>query len=312
MRCRGSNACSASPTSIGFRLCGRTQQRRHLLQPAGRLRPWHRVAVQGGPDVRTARRDRSVRAGARANSGGHCCSARDPAQALPYLRRALDAAPIAPAWPPTPRSSQATSAWSYAHLQRWDEAERFNAEGIKLKEQLGTGRLVYNSMNSARIAEGRGDWMQARTLYEGVIKSSPEPGIEWDANAGLARVAIAGGQKRQATDHYERALQIIERTRSDLLKTDYKLSYLSSLIQFYREYVDALIDQGMIERALEVADSSRGRVLAERQRAPSPTRVTLGRVSIRRPPVGTGSPLLLAAAPMRPGCGWSRRSRFAW
>jgi CHAT domain-containing protein/tetratricopeptide (TPR) repeat protein len=197
----------------------------------------------------------------------------DPAQALPYLRRALDVANSA-GMSADAALIAGNLAWSYAHLQRWEEAERFNAEGIKLKEQLGTGRLVYNSMNSARIAEGRGDWARARTLYEGVIKSSPEPGIEWDANAGLARVARAGGQKRQATDHYERALQIIERTRSDLLKTDYKLSYLGSLIQFYREYVEALIDQGMIERALEVADSSRGRVLAERQRAPSPTRVT--------------------------------------
>ena len=182
--------------------------------------------------------------------------------------------PTPPAWPPTPHSSLATSPGRYAGLKSWDDAERFNAEGIRLKEQLGTGRLVYNTMNTARIAEGRGDWLQARTLYEGVIKSSPEAGIEWDAHAGLARVATANGQTRQATDHYERALQVIERTRSDLLKTDYKLSYLSSLIQFYREYVDALIDQGMIERALEVADSSRGRVLAERQRAPSPTRVS--------------------------------------
>ena len=68
---------------------------------------------------------------------------------------------------------------------------------------------------------------------------------------------------------------MIERTRSDLLKTDYKLSYLSNLIQFYREYVEALIDQGAIERALEVADSSRGRVLAERQRIASPLRVSV-------------------------------------
>ncbi|HEX7139022.1 MAG TPA: CHAT domain-containing protein, partial [Vicinamibacterales bacterium] len=38
-------------------------------------------------------------------------------------------------------------------------------------------------------------------------------------------------------------------------------------------YVDALIAQGLTERALEVADSSRGRVLSERQRTASPTRM---------------------------------------
>jgi hypothetical protein len=42
------------------------------------------------------------------------------------------------------------------------------------------------------------------------------------------------------------------------------------LISFYREFVDALVDQGQVERALEIADSSRGRVLAERQGVTSP------------------------------------------
>src|SRR5207245_1544231 len=58
--------------------------------------------------------------------------------------------------------------------------------------------------------------------------------------------------------------------RSDLLKTDYKLSFLSHLIAFYHQYVDALVVQGRVERALEVADSSRGRVLAERQGVAAP------------------------------------------
>jgi hypothetical protein len=40
------------------------------------------------------------------------------------------------------------------------------------------------------------------------------------------------------------------------MRTDYKLSYLTRLINFYREYVDALVDQGQIELALEIADSA--------------------------------------------------------
>ncbi len=71
------------------------------------------------------------------------------------------------------------------------------------------------------------------------------------------------GDKAEATRQFEAALEAIERTRSDLLKTDYKLSFLSELIHFYGNYVDMLVDQGSIERALEVADSSRGRVLAD-------------------------------------------------
>jgi hypothetical protein len=33
------------------------------------------------------------------------------------------------------------------------------------------------------------------------------------------------------------ALEIVEKTRSDLIRTDYRLSYLTRLIEFYRTYV---------------------------------------------------------------------------
>src|SRR5262249_18224104 len=73
---------------------------------------------------------------------------------------------------------------------------------------------------------------------------------------------------------------VIDKTRSGLLKDDYKVSYLSELIAFYREYVQHLINQGNVERALEIADSSHGRVLAERQRSTAPQR--LSSASLRR------------------------------
>ena len=67
-------------------------------------------------------------------------------------------------------------------------------------------------------------------------------------------------------------MRTVEKTRSDLLKVDYKLSFLTQLIDFYRSYVDALVAQGREDRALEVAESSRGRVLAERLRMDAPVK----------------------------------------
>ena len=95
--------------------------------------------------------------------------------------------------------------------------------------------------------------------------------------------------------HFEAALDTVEKTRSDLMRTDYKLSYLTRLIDFYRDYVDALVDQGQIERALEVADSSRGRVLAERQGVSAPSACSAG-LAHARGRVGHGLPLVLAGA----------------
>ena len=69
-----------------------------------------------------------------------------------------------------------------------------------------------------------------------------------------------------------RRSQTIEKTRSALLKADYRLSFLTRVIAFYRAYVDFLMASGQTDRALEIADSSRGRVLAERLGVAAPTR----------------------------------------
>jgi CHAT domain-containing protein len=90
--------------------------------------------------------------------------------------------------------------------------------------------------------------------------------------------------------HFAAALETVEKTRSDLMRTDYRLSYLTRLIDFYRAYVDALVDQGQTERALEIADSSRGRVLAERQGVASPSSVGLG--SLRKLAAESGTVFL--------------------
>ena len=52
------------------------------------------------------------------------------------------------------------------------------------------------------------------------------------------------------------------------------MSFLTRLLGFYQHYIDLLVDQRSPDRALAIADSSRGRVLAERQNINAPTRVT--------------------------------------
>ena len=71
-----------------------------------------------------------------------------------------------------------------------------------------------------------------------------------------------------------RALDVIEQTRSDLLKADYRLSFLTRLLGFYQHTSIVLVDQGKPDRALAIADSSRARVLAERHGIGAPARST--------------------------------------
>ena len=195
-------------------------------------------------------------------------------EGLAYLQRAFNAARDA-------KLDADATLWAgnlataYIDLGEWDVAERYNDEAKRLSAITRSGRPVYNTLNSAAIAAGRNRHDEATRLYEEALASpDPPPSVVWDAHFGLANVASAAKQPERATREFEAALAVIERTRSGLLKTDYKLSYLTRLISFYQSYVDTLLARGQIERALEVADSSRGRVLAERQGGAPPPRAS--------------------------------------
>lgn len=147
-----------------------------------------------------------------------------------------------------------------------DQAERFNEEAKRFKMTAGAAGTIQNTLRSAEIAQRRGHFGEASRMFSEALTASPnDPSVAWSAHEGLAQVAIAAKRPSEAMRHFAAALDTVEQTRSDLMRTDYKLSYLTRLIDFYRAYVDALVDQGQRERALEIADSSRGRVLAERQ-----------------------------------------------
>lgn len=198
----------------------------------------------------------------------------DARQGLPYLQQALAVAKAS--------NLQADAAlWAgniaaaNVELNDWNEAARFNDEAKALKTASRTGSLVYNTLLEAQIALGRGQPDQAVRLFDEALAAGvSDPAVTWQAHAGLATIATGRARPDEASRHFEAALDTIERTRSELLKTDYKLTFLTRLIQFYQAYVDALMDQGRTDRALEVSESSRGRVLADRSNLPAPAKVS--------------------------------------
>lgn len=199
---------------------------------------------------------------------------RDVANGMSYLQRAFEAARAADI---VADATLWAGNLAQAHIDShsWNEAERYNEEAKRLWAATRSGKAVYYTLNAAEIAFGRGEFDVAARLYEQALATqNAPPAVVWGANYGLAEVAIARDDSARAAHHLEAVLNVIEQTRSDLLKTDYKLSYLTQLNSFYRAYVDVLVRQGLAERALEIADSSRGRVLADRQGVKAPPRMS--------------------------------------
>jgi CHAT domain-containing protein len=197
-----------------------------------------------------------------------------PQQALPYLRQAFTVANESNL-PADAAVWAGNVASANIDLRDWDEAERFNGEAKRLKTATRTGNLVHNTLNDAWIAQGRGRLDEATRLFDQALAGAESfADVRWGAHAGLAGIAIAAAQPDRAARHFEAALDTIEKSRSEVLKTEYKLSFLTRLIQFYQSYIDALVDQGRIERALEVSESSRGRVLGERNSLAPPAKAS--------------------------------------
>jgi CHAT domain-containing protein len=189
----------------------------------------------------------------------------DVARAIPYLQRALAIAREAKLATDAALWARNLAAASVV-LGKWNDAAKFNEEAAGFAPASGGSAQAFRVVTEAQVAAGRGRADEAERLFqEALAASEGVPAVRWMAYDGLARLAVSGKRTAEAAQHFEAALDTVEKTRSALLRTDYRISFPSRLIHFYRGYVDLLLEQGQVERALEVADSSRGRVLAERQ-----------------------------------------------
>ena len=151
------------------------------------------------------------------------------------------------------------------------------------------GSIPALQLNQAAIETGRGRTGEARRIYEQTIASDAvNPGVLWQAHAGLARLALASGDWERASQSFEAGIRIVEQSRSELNGPDNKITFLSRLMLFYQDYVDALMDRNLPVRALEVADSSRAHMLA--QGLPRKGKLEIG-TPRRRGTQSTGPPL---------------------
>lgn len=149
--------------------------------------------------------------------------------------------------------------------RHWDEAERWNNQARALRDPDDRRGLAFLKETAAFIAMGRKQYAEAeRVSLEILAEPEAPPFLLWEARGNLADVYLKTKRPAAANAQFEKAIQAIEQVRSDLLQSEYKLTFLARLIMFFQQYVDALVDQGQIARALEVAEYSRARVLAER------------------------------------------------
>lgn len=157
-------------------------------------------------------------------------------------------------------------AQSLIGARQWDAAEQWNSRAFDLAKQSGAeSTLPFLLRNRADIAKERGRADEAAAICRDILRvNAGQPILSWEARHLLGEIYSEAGRYPEANREFDAALRDIDASRSGILDPRYRITLLSRLIRFYRDYVDSLVSRGADLKALAVAESSRARVLAER------------------------------------------------
>ncbi|MGB7601534.1 MAG: CHAT domain-containing protein [Candidatus Sulfotelmatobacter sp.] len=145
------------------------------------------------------------------------------------------------------------------------EAQRYSEEAFqKARARNDRSSELYPLLVRGQVASGRGDYKQAEEVFHEVA-SDPKSdlSLRWQAQNDLARLYEQEHRLADADKQYQEALATIEQARAALQHEEFKLPFLANAAHLYDDYISFLVAQGKDQRALELADYSRARTLAE-------------------------------------------------
>ncbi len=197
----------------------------------------------------------------------------DPVRAEASFREGIEA------WRRAGDTAALSNAWlnlalaEHLNLEHPRGAEAAYREALRLAEESGDrseevqdlfylGRLL---LEQARLGEAEG------VFHRGLAAAEASGSAEgkWSARAGLGRIARARGDLRGGLDHFEHAVEEIERVRSGLAKPR-RAGYFGDKRAVYAATVDTLGEldrrepgKGWGERALEIVQHAKARDLLD-------------------------------------------------
>lgn len=191
----------------------------------------------------------------------------DSQQATPYYRQALAGARQLgePDWTARWLESLTEVALAAGDLAT---ASSYNREALQLSRQIQVPSLeLWAHFHLAEIQAARGEAAAAERGFREAAASGADlhdRQAVWESHAALGNLYAGAGRWPEADIAYQAGLAAFERTRAKLARDEWKLSFHASSKRLYRDYVGFLMDRGRSERALEVVESSRARMLAQK------------------------------------------------
>lgn len=178
---------------------------------------------------------------------------------------------------------------------RLDKAEDYNKQAY-MAEGLAAGD--YSDplllLTSAEIAQFRKELPKAEKYLNVVIaESSHDSSLRWQAQSDLANLYVAENEIAKADAMFEQALHTVEKAR-DVIKQEYRRMSILDAWPFYDDYIRFLVRQNNAAKALQIAEFSRGRTLAEAFENSQPQRTDRLQISAAQIPLRKHNQVILA------------------
>jgi len=156
-------------------------------------------------------------------------------------------------------------SWIALRAGRNELATSYNQEASDLEGQgLGPRLVIDTWLLRGQIASSRGNYAEAEKSLQEVIREPRATKLQQlTGRAGLAKVYAKEGLNAKAEREFRRSLETTEGVRASLVTEESRLSFLFNTIAFFNDYVEFLISRQRIKDALQVAELSRARTLAE-------------------------------------------------
>lgn len=164
-------------------------------------------------------------------------------------------------------TTDALTSLAFVSAQRGQlqEAQQYGDEAFRMAHARNdrTSEL-YPLLVRGQVAAGRGDHNQAEKIFDEVAADQKSDlSLRWQAQNDLAELYEHDHRFPEADKQYRRALATIEQSRATLQHEEFKLPFLANAAHLYDDYIRFLVEQGKDQRALQIADYSRARTLAE-------------------------------------------------
>jgi CHAT domain-containing protein len=162
-------------------------------------------------------------------------------------------------------NAQIALAFMCEETGKLEDAKHYADEALSKARQDGNRRdEVYPLLIKGRVAAQQHDAAGAESAFREVAQAADSPVfLKWEAERSLARLAEDSKRVDSAEREYRTALSTFETARAALQHEDSRVPFLTNASRIYDDYIHFLVSRGKTTEALQVADYSRARTLAE-------------------------------------------------